>query len=81
MAPRHLLRQLAKGKVLDWESPVLPANPDQPIVLCLTGGLGYESQPETDGFMLAVDGRDKLRFDLSDSRGEIHMKRCPKKSN
>ena len=33
--------------------------------MCLTGGLGYESQPETDGFMLAVDGRDTLRFDLS----------------
>ena len=65
MAPRHLLRQQAKGKVLDWESPVLPANPDQPIVLCLTGGLGHESQPETDGFMLAVDGKDTLRFDLS----------------
>ncbi|SVB57951.1 uncharacterized protein METZ01_LOCUS210805, partial [marine metagenome] len=65
MAPRHLLRQLAKGKVLDWESPVLPANPDQPIVLCLTGGLGYESQPKTDGFMLAVDGKDALQFDLS----------------
>ena len=65
MAPRHLLRQRTKGKVLDWESPVMPTNPDQPIVLCLTGGLGYESQPKTGGFMLRVDGKDTLQFDLT----------------
>ncbi len=65
MTTRHLIRQLAIGKALQWESPVVKANPEDPVVLCLTGGLGYESQPKTDGFMLSVDGKDRLQFDLS----------------
>ena len=65
MTTRHLIRQLSKEKALNWESPLVEANPDKPITLCLTGGLGYESQPSTAGFMLAVDGRDALHFDLS----------------
>ena len=65
MTTRHLIRQLGKEKVLNWESPLVAANPDKPITLCLTGGLGFESQPGTAGFMLAVDGKDALRFDLS----------------
>ena len=65
MTSRHLIRQLASGKALNWESPIVKANPNAPIVLCLTGGLGYESQPKTDGFMLSVDGKDRLQFDLS----------------
>jgi len=65
MTTRHLIRQLSKEKALNWESPLMEANPDKPITLCLTGGLGYESQPSTAGFMLAVDGKDALHFDLS----------------
>ncbi len=65
MTTRFTLRQRAKEKVLEWESPVMSANPNKPVVLCLTGGLGYESQPATDGFTLAVDGKDTLPFDLS----------------
>jgi putative membrane-bound dehydrogenase-like protein len=65
MTSRHLIRQLVIGKALNWESPMVKANPKDSVVLCLTGGLGYEIQPKTDGFMLSVDGRDRLQFDLS----------------
>ena len=65
MATRHLIRQLEKEKALYWESPLVEANPDKPLTLCLTGGLGYESQPSTAGFMLTVDGKDAVHFDLS----------------
>ena len=65
MTNRHVIRQLEKEKALSWESPLVEANPDKPLTLCLTGGLGYETQPSTAGFMLTVDGKDAVHFDLS----------------
>ncbi len=61
--PRVFIRQEAKGTELGWESPVVKANGS--LVLCFTGGVGWESEPDTEGFGLEIDGRQVLAFDVT----------------
>ena len=62
----YVCRQTAVGNLVEWETSPLPAGWDRPqATFVFAGGLGWQSQPKTEGFVLMVDGRDALRFDLS----------------
>ena len=61
---RRFIRQTQKGNELHWQSAPLPAG-DEPVTLCFLGGLGWESEPATDGFALLINGEEKLRFDVT----------------
>ncbi|MDA1236795.1 MAG: neutral/alkaline non-lysosomal ceramidase N-terminal domain-containing protein [Acidobacteria bacterium] len=64
-APRIFIRQQAKGAELAWLSPPAGDRPPAPRVMCFTGGIGWESEPETAGFALLLGGEEKLRFDVT----------------
>lgn len=62
---RVFIRQQAKGAKLAWNSPALGREPTEPTVLCFTGGVGWISEPATEGFALLLGGEEKLRFDVT----------------
>ena len=62
---RLFIRQQSKGAELAWNSPVVGPGPTEPIVLCFSGGVGWTSAPETEGFAVLVGGEEKLRFDVT----------------
>jgi hypothetical protein len=35
------------------------------LVYCFSGGVGWETEPKTDGFALVLNGEEKLRFDVT----------------
>ena len=35
------------------------------MVYCFSGGVGWETEPKTDGFALVLNGEEKLRFDVT----------------
>lgn len=60
----HTLRQEVAGKSLRWQTaPAGDVGTRQ--VFVFLGGLGWKSQPATEGFSLAVNGRERLDFDIS----------------
>ena len=38
------------------------------VTFAFAGGLGYQTQPKTDGFVLEVNGKEALRFDLPEPK-------------
>lgn len=62
--PRLFIRQSKRGTKLSWRSPAMEAGKG-PVVLCFTGGLGWESEPQTEGFRLSVAGKERLIFDVT----------------
>ncbi|MCL5099452.1 MAG: hypothetical protein M1608_18340 [Candidatus Omnitrophica bacterium] len=65
-APIYLCRQTEIGRVIEWETAVVPANwPETNVTFVFAGGLGWHSQPRTDGFALLLDGRELVRFDVA----------------
>ncbi|MDA1237132.1 MAG: neutral/alkaline non-lysosomal ceramidase N-terminal domain-containing protein [Acidobacteria bacterium] len=62
---RVFVRQQTKGTGLAWLSPAARDRPPAPLVLCFTGGIGWESEPKTEGFALLLGGEEKLRFDVT----------------
>ncbi len=63
--PRPLVRQEAVGKRLRWNTPQWDQRGNGPLVLSFSGGLGWRSQPETAGFELTVNDKQKLTFDIT----------------
>ena len=62
---RVFIRQQKKGAGLSWESPVSDSKNRGGARVCFTGGMGWETEPQTDGFLLLVNGEEKLRFDVT----------------
>ena len=62
----YVCRQTAAGNMVEWETAPVPAGWDRPqATFVFAGGLGWQSQPKTEGFVFMVDGKEMLRFDLS----------------
>ncbi|MDA7878263.1 neutral/alkaline non-lysosomal ceramidase N-terminal domain-containing protein [bacterium] len=69
---RVFIRQWERGDALRWE---VPDRDVQTIgkrhqdagkrVFCFTGGLGWLTEAETEGFSLEVNGSSKLKFDVT----------------
>ena len=64
-AQRVFIRQQKKGAALSWNAPSSSKKQPRGACICFTGGLGWETEPETDGFALLLNGREKLRFDVT----------------
>jgi len=62
----YVCRQTEAGNVVEWETAPAPADwKRSEVTFVFAGGLGFESQPKTGGFVLLVNGKDTLRFDVS----------------
>ena len=62
----YVCRQTQVGNVVEWETAPVPAGGDRPeVTFVFAGGMGWESQPKTDGFALSIQGREGVRFDLA----------------
>ena len=60
----YYCRQDRVNNALRWETTITPQDGDAPVTFVFAGGLGYISQPKTDGFELSVNGKPVLIFDL-----------------
>lgn len=64
-ALRFMCRQDSPGKKIEWETDVIPEKTNQKkVTLIFAGGLGNVKDPKTDGFMLEMNGKELLKFDL-----------------
>jgi hypothetical protein len=60
-----ICRQTKPGTLIAWETAPVPKSfPGDQLTFVFAGGLGFSSEPKTEGFVLEIDGRDALRFDL-----------------
>jgi hypothetical protein len=58
-------RQTKSGNLVEWETAIVPADQNEErVTFVFAGGLGYRSEPKTDGFVFVVNGAEQLRFDL-----------------
>jgi len=63
---RPFIRQLEKGATLAWKTAPIESIPDDGnVVLLFLGGVGWTSEPETDGFVLSVNGQRSLQFGVT----------------
>ncbi len=64
-APLYVCRQTEEGRALAWETAPLSAEFDgERATFVFAGGLGWQSQPHTPGFTLALEGGAALQFDI-----------------
>jgi hypothetical protein len=64
--PTHHLRQLTAGNTLEWETaPVSRSRQESMICFVFAGSFGAFNEPVTGGFLLSVNGRDDVAFDLA----------------
>ena len=60
-----LCRQDKPGNRVMWETAPVPKDLSaNRVTLVFAGGLGFGSEPKTEGFVLEINGKDALRFDL-----------------
>jgi hypothetical protein len=58
-------RQSEIGNQVTWETVPLPEKyAEARVTFVFAGGLGYSSQPKTNGFALDINGKEALRFDI-----------------
>lgn len=63
---RPYIRQQKVGDRIVWETPPISGPEDgSPVTMLFLAGVGWQSQPETDGFKLSIEGRSPLHFDVS----------------
>lgn len=63
---RPYIRQQTQGHQLVWETaPIEVPDEGSPVVLIFIGGVGYESEPQTEGFQLSIEGQSPLKFDIT----------------
>ena len=61
----YVCRQTQIGNAVEWETSAVPAGwKAAEAMFIFSGGLGWKSQPKTQGFAFLVNGREMLRFDL-----------------
>ena len=62
----RICRQTKPGNLVEWETANLTADwTGERVTFVFAGGLGYSSQPKTEGFVFMVNGQDQCRFDLA----------------
>ena len=67
IVPNFHLRQTRLDARLVWETPpVRRSDADEPVHLVFLGAIGFRSQPATKGYGLEIDGKMRLRFDVTD---------------
>ena len=60
-----ICRQDQPGRRIAWETAPVPADASgERVTFAFAGGLGYASEPKTEGFVLEINGTEALRFDL-----------------
>lgn len=62
---RTFIRQSKKGARMSWTFPLNQEKGREPMSLCFVGGLGWKTEPETGGFMMLINGRDPIQFDVT----------------
>lgn len=63
------LRQMAAGAALEWETAPAPESmTGDSLTLVFAGGLGWLSQPATEGFSLSINRTEALHFDVTNKR-------------
>ena len=63
-----LCRQNKPGNRVAWETCPVPQGTSDRVTFAFAGALGFRMEPKTDGFILAVQGKELLRFDLPEPR-------------
>ena len=65
-APLHVCRQWEAGRSLEWGTAAVPADwKGSEVTFVFAGGLGWISQPKSDGFALLLNGQQLLSFDVT----------------
>jgi hypothetical protein len=60
-----ICRQTKPGNRVTWETASVPKEPaSDSVTFVFAGGLGFASEPKSDGFALEINGKETLRFDL-----------------
>jgi hypothetical protein len=87
-APLYVCQQLEAGRSLEWETAIVP--PDwtgSEVTFVFAGGLGWVSQPKSEGFALLLNGQQLLKFDVaqqgqnwSGESGKAKLQFVPRKS-
>lgn len=62
---RIFIRQDAEDVEISWTSAIEGLGESKPFVVSFVGGLGYETEPGTDGFALFVNEQHGLSFDVT----------------
>ena len=62
---RRFIRQLKTGTELAWITPPRTKTAVCTMVYYFSGGVGWETEPKTDGFALVLNNEEKLRFDVT----------------
>lgn len=62
---RSFIRQQKVGTELAWATPPFSKLAGTALVYGFSGGIGWITEPKTDGFALSIGGREKLRFDVT----------------
>ncbi len=77
-----ICRQTKPGNLVAWETASVPKDfAGDYATFAFAGGLGYSSEPKTEGFVLEINGKEALRFDMpasgkwesADKRVELRM--------
>ena len=64
------LRQTDANHVVEWDTAAAPEPlSGESVSFVFAGGLGWISQPKTEGFALSINGKDLLHFDVCNGRG------------
>jgi beta-galactosidase len=64
-----LCRQNKPGNRVTWETaPVPEGTAGDRVTFVFAGGLGFGSEPKTEGFVLEINGKDALRFDYPEPK-------------
>ena len=63
---RIFIRQQRRNQMLSWQTPPIAAKDSvTDRIVCFLGGIGWKSQPSTDGFSLLINQRRVLQFDIT----------------
>jgi hypothetical protein len=66
----HVCRQVEAGRLLEWETAVVPADGQgDEVTFVFAGGLGWVSQRKGGGFTLLLNGQQVLKFDVAPQGG------------
>lgn len=64
-----ICRQTKPGHRVKWETAPVPNElAGDRVTFVFAGGLGFGSEPKTDGFVLEIDGKEAVRFDLPEPK-------------
>jgi len=61
----YLCRQTRPGNLIAWETAPAPKEIRGPISFVFAGGLGWKSEPPSDGYVFLVNGHPALEFNFT----------------